>query len=143
MSSFRELEGVELGPSSWFDVTQERIDAFAAATEDHQWIHVDPDRAASERFGTTIAHGFLTLSLCIPMLYEFLPRTGGMVVNYGVDRVRFPAAVPSEGRIRGRFRFASVEEAGDGERAVVEASVECEGLEKPVCVAQLILLTVP
>jgi len=143
VSSFSELEGVELGPSAWFDVTQERIDAFAASTEDHQWIHVDPERASRERYETTIAHGFLTLSLCIPMLYEFLPPTSGMVVNYGVDRVRFPAAVPSGRRIRGCFRFASVEDAGEGERAVVEATVECEGVEKPVCVAQLILLTVP
>ena len=143
MSSYRELFGAELGPTSWIDVTQERIDAFAAATDDHQWIHTDPERAAGERFGTTIAHGFLTLSLCIPMLYELLPPSGGMVVNYGVDRVRFPAAVPSGRRIRGRFRVASVEEAGEGERAVIEATVECEGVEKPVCVAHLILLTVP
>ena len=143
MSSFAALVGAQLGPTSWIEVSQERIDAFAGATDDRQWIHVDPDRAARERFGTTIAHGFLTLSLCVPMLYELLPPSGGMVVNYGVDRVRFPAAVPSGSRIRGRFRVASVDEAGEGERAVIEATVECEGLEKPVCVAQLILLTVP
>ena len=143
MSSFSDLLGAELGPTSWIDVSQERIDAFAAATDDHQWIHTDPERAAHERFGGTIAHGFLTLALCVPMLYEVLPPSGGMMVNYGVDRVRFPAAVPSGSRIRGRFRVASVEASGDGERAVIEATVECEGAEKPACVAQLVLLTVP
>ena len=143
MSTFRAFEGVELGPTSWIEVTQARIDAFAVATDDHQWIHTDPERASAGPFGGTIAHGFLTLSLCVPMLSEVLPPTGGMVVNYGVDRVRFPAAVPSGGRIRGRFRVSSVADAGRGERAVIEAAVECEGVEKPVCVAQLILLTVP
>jgi acyl dehydratase len=143
VSSFRELEGVELGPTSWIEVTQARIGEFARATDDHQWIHTDPERASAGPFGGTIAHGFLTLSLCVPMLFEVLPPTGGMVVNYGVDRVRFPAAVPSGGRIRGVFRVSSVEDAGGGERAVIEATVECEGVEKPACVAQLILLTVP
>jgi acyl dehydratase len=142
VTSLRELEGVELGPTEWRDVTQERIDAFAAATDDPQWIHTDPVRAADGPFGTTIAHGFLTLSLCVPMLDEVLPPSGAMVVNYGVDRVRFPAAVPSESRIRGRFRVASVEGTAQGERAVIEATVECEGVEKPVCVAELVLLSV-
>ena len=77
MSALRDLVGVELGPTSWLEVTQERIDAFAAATDDPQWIHVDPERAADGPFGTTIAHGFLTLSLCVPMLYEVLPERGG------------------------------------------------------------------
>ena len=142
MSRLGDLLGTELGPSSWLEVRQARIDAFAAATEDRQWIHVDPERAAAGRFGTTVAHGFLTLSLCVPMLYELLPPSEGMLVNYGVDRVRFPAPVPSGGRVRGRFRIASVESVGTGERAVIEATVECEGVEKPVCVAELVLLTV-
>ena len=124
-------------------MTQERIDAFAGATGDPQWIHTDPARAAEGPFGTTIAHGFLTLSLCVPMLYELLPTTGGTVVNYGVDRVRFPAPVPSGRRIRGRFRIVSIEPAGAGERVQLEAQVECEGVEKPVCVAELVLLTLP
>ncbi|HEY4620968.1 MAG TPA: MaoC family dehydratase, partial [Gaiellaceae bacterium] len=111
MSTLRELVGVELGPSAWFHVTQERIDAFAAATDDPQWIHVDRERAAAGPFGTTIAHGFLTLSLCVPMLYELLPPVDRMVVNYGVNRVRFPAPVPSGSRIRGRFRIVAVDEA--------------------------------
>jgi acyl dehydratase len=141
MSRLGEIVGVELGPSSWLEVTQERIDAFAAATDDHQWIHVDPERAAAGPFGTTIGHGYLTLSLCVPMLYELLPPGDEMVVNYGVDRVRFPAAVPSGSRVRGRFRVVSVEEGASGERASIEAIVECEGVEKPVCVAELVVLT--
>ena len=142
MSAFSELVGVELGPTSWLEVTQERVDAFAAATEDPQWIHIDPERAANGPFGTTIAHGFLTLSLCVPMLSEVLPPTGGMVVNYGVNKVRFPAPVPTGSRIRGRFRVLGVEESAAGARVTIEAIVESEGGEKPVCVAELVLLAV-
>jgi acyl dehydratase len=141
VTSLDELVGVELGPTSWIDVPQARIDAFAEATNDHQWIHTDPERAAEGPFGTTIAHGFLTLSLCVPMLYELFPPSGTTLVNYGVDRVRFPAAVPSESRVRGRFRVSSVQEVPLGRRATIEATVECEGVEKPVCVAELVLLT--
>ncbi len=142
MSALVELVGVELGPTSWFDVPQERIDAFAEATDDPQWIHTDPERAAAGPFGTTIAHGFLTLSLCVPMLYEVLPPGRGMAVNYGVNRVRFPAPLPSGGRIRGRFRVLEVEETTQGARARIDALVECESVEKPVCVAELVVLTV-
>lgn len=141
MTPLSELVGVELGPTSWLDVPQERIDTFAAATDDPQWIHTDPTRAADGPFGTTIAHGFLTLSLCVPMLYELLPRSRGATVNYGVNRVRFPAPVPSGSRVRGRFRVLSIEDASGGKRATIEAKVECEGVEKPVCVAELVLLT--
>ena len=132
MRSLRELVGVELGPSAWFEVTQERIDAFGAC-----------ERAAAGPFGTTIAHGFLTLSLCVPMLYELLPPVDRMVVNYGVNRVRFPARVPSGSRIRGRFRIVDVEGAAGGERAAIEATVECDAGAKPVCVAELVVLTLP
>ncbi len=142
MTPLEDLVGVELGPTSWFDVSQARIDRFAEATDDPQWIHTDPERAADGPFGTTIAHGYLTLSLSVPMLYEVLPPTDGMVVNYGVNKVRFPAAVPSGGRVRGRFRVLSVEDASGGKRATIEANVECEGVDKPVCVAELVLLTV-
>jgi acyl dehydratase len=141
VTSLDELVGQELGPTSWLEVTQERIDAFARATDDPQWIHVDAERAAAGPFGTTIAHGFLTLSLCVPMLYEFLPPSDAPLVNYGVDRVRFPAPVPSGGRVRGRFRVVSVEEGGSGSRAKIEATIECEGADKPVCVAEMLLLT--
>ena len=143
MSSIEDLVGVELGPTSWIEVTQERIDAFAAATDDPQWIHVDEARAAAGPFGTTIAHGFLTLSLCVRMLGEVLPeRSGTMTLNYGTDRVRFPAAVPSGSRVRGRFRVLEVEPTERGMRATIEATVECDGSEKPVCVAQLVVLAV-
>ena len=142
MSALRDLVGAELGPTSWIDVTQERIDAFAEATDDPQWIHVDSERAAAGPFGCTIAHGFLTLSLCVPMLYEALPERGGMALNYGTNRVRFLAPVPSGSRVRGRFRVLGVEATDRGERATIEATVECEGVEKPVCVAELLVLAV-
>ena len=143
MSALADLVGTELGPTSWLEVTQERIDAFAAATDDPQWIHVDRDRAAEGPFGTTIAHGFLTLSLCLPLLSDVLPeRGGGMALNYGLNRVRFPAPVPSGSRIRGRFRVLALEDTALGERATIEATVECEGVDKPVCVAELVSLTV-
>jgi acyl dehydratase len=142
VSALADLVEVELGPTEWREVTQERIGTFAAATDDPQWIHTDPARAANGPFGTTIAHGFLTLSLCVPMLYELLPPVDRMVVNYGVNRVRFPAAVPSGSRIRGRFRIVAVEEAAMGERATIEATVECDRAEKPVCVAELVVLSV-
>ena len=139
MSRFRDLVGVELGPTSWIEVTQERISAFASATDDPQWIHVDPERAASGPFGTTIAHGFLTLSLCVPMLSEILPPSSGMTINYGANRVRFPAPVPSGSRIRARVQVTAVEDVPGGEQAVVVATVEREGGDKPVCVAELVL----
>jgi acyl dehydratase len=143
VSALADLVGTELGPTSWLEVTQERIDAFAAATDDPQWIHVDRDRAAEGPFGTTIAHGFLTLSLCLPLLSDVLPeRGGGMALNYGLNRVRFPAPVPSGSRIRGRFRVLALEDTALGERATIEATVECEGVDKPVCVAELVSLTV-
>ena len=141
MSRLSELVGVDLGPTSWIEVSQERIDTFAAATDDPQWIHTDPERAADGPFGTTIAHGFLTLSLCVPMLYELFPPAEAVLVNYGVDRVRFPAALPSGGRVRGRFRVLAVDDGAGRERATIEATVECEGVEKPVCVAELVVLT--
>ena len=142
MTALADLMGVELGPTSWIEITQERIDVFAAATDDPQWIHTDAERAAAGPFGTTIAHGFLTLSLCVPMLYEVLPGTGGMVVNYGVNKVRFPAPVPAGSRIRGRFRVLTLEDVAAGARLTIEATVECDGVQKPVCVAELVVLTV-
>jgi acyl dehydratase len=141
VSSLEELVGVELGPTSWMDVPQARIDAFAAATDDHQWIHVDPARAEDGPFGTTIAHGFLTLSLCVAMLYELFPPEGSTFVNYGVDRVRFPAPLPSGSRVRGRFRVLTVDDGARGRRATIRATVEADGAEKPVCVAELVVLT--
>jgi acyl dehydratase len=136
--------GQELGPSSWLDVDQDMIDAFAACTGDRQWVHVDRERAASGAFGTTIAHGFLTLSLCVPLLYEVGPLgTGSTLLNYGVDRVRFPAPVPSGSRIRARFAVTSIDAQPPGERVVLRATVERDGGDKPVCVADLVLLILP
>jgi acyl dehydratase len=134
-----DLAGAELGPTAWIEVTQERIDAFARATGDPQWIHIDPVRAANGPFETTIAHGFLTLSLVVPMLSEVLPPIEGMAINYGVDRLRFPAPVPSGSRIRGRFRIDDVTEVRGGKQFRVAATIEREGAEKPVCVADLLL----
>jgi acyl dehydratase len=137
-----DLVGTELGPSSWLDVSQERIDAFGDATDDRHWLHVDPARAADGPFGGTVAHGFLTLSLVIPLLSEFLSATGGTAINYGVDRVRFPSPLPSGSRIRGRFLVESVEEQARGTLVRLAATVEHEHGEKPVCVADLLLLIV-
>jgi acyl dehydratase len=131
--------GLEFGPSSWIDVPQEKIDAFAAATGDHQWIHVDPELAAAGPFGTTIAHGYLTLSLLPVMSYEVVPRQeGGMAVNYGLNRVRFPAPVPVGSRVRGSFVVGSVDEFEGGFQVTMAATVEREGGEKPVCVAEVV-----
>jgi acyl dehydratase len=131
--------GLELGPSEWREVTQERIDAFAAATDDPQWIHVDPERAAVGPFGTTIAHGYLTLALLVPFSYELLPvEDAALSVNYGLNRVRFPSPVPSGSRVRARFRVAGVEDVVGGTQVTLAATVEREGAEKPVCVAELV-----
>jgi acyl dehydratase len=131
--------GAEFGPSSWIAIPQETIDGFADATGDHQWIHVDPERAASGPFGTTIGHGYLTLSLLPVMSYEVVPRQGdGMAVNYGLNKVRFPAPVPVGSKVRGVFRVDTVDEAEWGFQATMTATVEREGGDKPVCVAELI-----
>jgi acyl dehydratase len=131
--------GTEYGPSSWIEVPQEKIDAFAEATGDHQWIHVDPERAAAGPFGTTIGHGYLTLSLLPVMSEEVVPRqSGGMGVNYGLNRVRFPAPVPSGSRVRGSFRIDAVDEFEGGLQVTMTATVECEGAKKPVCVAEVV-----
>ena len=140
MSTLAELVGRELGPTEWFEVDQARIDEFARATDDPQWIHTDPVKAAQGPFGTTIAHGFLTLSLCVPLMSKTLSLTGyRMGLNYGVNKVRFPAPLPSGSRIRAGFTVQSVDEVEGGEQGVVLATVEREGGEKPVCVAELVL----
>ena len=140
MSSAALQVGDEFGPSGWLDITQERIDGFADATDDHQWIHVDPEQARQGPFGTTIAHGFLTLSLLVRFWYEVGPPFEGyaMGINYGVNRVRFPAPVPVGSRLRGRFTAAEVEEIENGIQIVLDAIAEREGQEKPVCAAELV-----
>jgi acyl dehydratase len=133
-------QGLELGPSKWIEIDQERINRFAGSTGDNQWIHVDPERAAAGPFGTTIAHGFLTLSLLPELWFELAGDAGyRMAVNYGVNRVRFPAPVPVDSRVRATFRVTEVSETGGGaEQAVVEGTVELDGGDKPVCVAELV-----
>ena len=132
--------GEEIAVSDWIDVTQERIDAFAHATGDHQWIHVDAERAAKGPFGGTIAHGYLTLSM-LPMFMVSAIELRGvrMSVNYGLNRVRFPAPVPAGSRLRARVRVASVEDIGNGGLQIVtEATIEREGGDKPVCIAETV-----
>jgi acyl dehydratase len=131
--------GLELGPSRWVEIDQERVDRFAGSTEDSQWIHVNRERATAGPFGTTIAHGFLTLSL-LPELWFELFGDGGyrVTVNYGVNRVRFPAPVPVPSRVQASFRVGSVTPVDGGEQAVIAATIEREGHAKPVCVAELV-----
>jgi acyl dehydratase len=131
--------GAELGPTGWVEITQDRVNRFAAATEDAQWIHTNRERAAEGPFGTTVAHGFLTLSLLPALWFELAGDTGRRVtVNYGVNRVRFPAPVPVGTRVRARFRVEEVTGVDGGEQARIAAAVEREGGDKPVCVAELV-----
>jgi len=136
----KALQGVELPPSSWMEIDQARIDAFAACTDDPQWIHVDQERAAASPFGATIAHGLLTLSL-IPRFWHEVVRVEGfrMNINYGVNRVRFPAPLPVGSRIRGRFQVGEVTEFQDCLQVQRLATIERDGHPKPVCVAETVL----
>ena len=135
----RKAIGEQLGYSEWHTVTQEQISAFADATGDHQWIHVDPVAAAKGPFGTTIAHGYLTLSL-IPMLASQVSRVEGvrMGVNYGLNKVRFPAPVPVGSRVRAGVRLKSVDDIDGGAQIVNEVTIEREGGDKPSCVAETV-----
>ena len=131
------LVGQEIGVSDWLTVDQARIQRFADATDDQQWIHTDPARAAAGPFGTTIAHGFLTLSL-LPVFFEtgFRIADTQMGLNYGLNKVRFPAPVPVGSRLRACFRLLCFEPIEGGAQMAVEVSVEREGAAKPVCVAE-------
>ncbi len=140
LDELRAAVGAVLGPSEWITVDQAQIDAFAGATGDHQWIHVDPQRAALGPFGMTIAHGFLTLSL-MPVLLESLYKVQGvrMGVNYGLNRVRFPAPVLVDSRLRASAEIAEVSDIEGGAQLVLRATIEREGGEKPVCVAEFVV----
>ncbi|GAA2617969.1 3-hydroxyacyl-thioester dehydratase HtdZ [Dactylosporangium fulvum] len=132
--------GEHLGYSEWQEITQERVNLFAEATGDHQWIHVDPERAAAGPFGTTIAHGFLTLSL-VPSLVSQVYRVEGvrMGINYGLDKVRFPAPLPTGSRVRGGVALLVADDLGEGWIQVKNrVTVEREGEAKPVCVAETV-----
>jgi acyl dehydratase len=140
VEALRQSLGRELAVSGWLEVTQERIDQFAGAIDDHQWIHVDPARAKESAFKGTIAHGFLTLSLISALLREATTFTSvRMALNYGVNRVRFVAAVPSGSRIRGRFAPTAIDARDEWFQVTWAATIEREGAEKPVCVAEWIV----
>mgnify|MGYP003576953330 CR=1 FL=1 len=138
IAALANYTGKEVGISDWLEVTQERIDQFAEATEDRQWIHLDRERAERESpFKTTIAHGFLTLSL-LSAIARTAISVGGvrMGINYGLNRVRFVSPVPAGAHIRGRFTLATVDEIKGGVQSTWNVTVECEGSDKPCCVAE-------
>ncbi|MBK3578433.1 MaoC family dehydratase [Streptomyces sp. MBT65] len=137
LDELKKLAGSDLGTSEWIEVTQERIDTFADATGDHQWIHVDPEKAAAGPFGAPIAHGYLTLSLFIPLFTELLDVEGvSTKVNYGLNKVRFPAPVKVGSRIRLAARLASVEDVPGGVQIAVDGTIEIDGGPKPAAVLQ-------
>ena len=138
LDGLRGLAGTDLGTTGWLEITQGRVNTFADATDDHQWIHVDPARAAAGPFGAPIAHGYLTVSLLIPLFAELLDVRGiGMGVNYGLDKLRFPSPVRVGSPIRLHGAVDSVEDVpGDGVQVSVDFRVEVEGSPKPACVAR-------
>jgi len=139
LDDLRAEVGQEIGTSEWLVVDQERIDLFARATGDYQWIHIDQERAREGPFGTTVAHGFLTLSL-LPELFAnaFVIDDVRMGVNYGLNRVRFPTPVPAASRLRGHFKLLRYEPLDRGAQLTVEATIELEGASKPACVAETV-----
>lgn len=145
LAELRELAGADLGTSGWLEITQDRVDAFAGATGDHQWIHVDVERAKRGPFQGTIAHGYLTLALVVPLWSEILQVRGvGMGINYGVNRVRFPSPVPVGSKIRLHARVGTVEEvSGGGVQLTVTYTIEREGGDKPAAVAEALLRYYP
>ncbi|NLY93184.1 MAG: MaoC family dehydratase [Myxococcales bacterium] len=137
--SLLAAQGQDLGHSEWLEITQERINQFADATGDHQWIHVDVERAKTGPFGAPIAHGFLTLSLTSLFLPELLSvEKASMGVNYGMNRVRFPSPVKVGSRIRGVGKLLAAEEIKGGVQATIEITVEIEGASKPACVVEFL-----
>ena len=137
LDQLKESEGRELGTSDWYEVTQKDIDTFADITGDHQWIHVDPDRAKETPFGGTIAHGYYTLSLA-PRFSEQILKLEGFAfgINYGLNKVRFPAPLPVGAKVRMRAKVASVEPINGGAQLALELTFERKGGDKPVCVAE-------
>jgi acyl dehydratase len=150
MQMFNGLEeldravGTHLGHSDWHTVTQEQVNLFAEATGDHQWIHVDPEKAASGPFGGTIAHGYLTPSL-VPMLTRQVYKVEGlkMGVNYGSNKVRFPAPVPMGSRVRAAIELISLEAGSMGVTCTTKVTIEIEGGAKPACIAEILSVLVP
>ena len=145
LDELKTLVGTEVAVSGWFDITQERVNTFADATSDHQWIHVDVERCQRESpFGGPVAHGFLTLSL-LPAMFENALRMVDvtMALNYGLNKVRFPAPVPVGSRLRARLTLASADVIECGAQLVWAVVVECEGSERPVCVAEFVMRRYP
>ena len=142
LGELKSAAGQEIGVSPWMTVTQELIGRYADVIDDHQWIHVDPARAARSPLGTTIAHGYLTLSLIPSMIRELYSVAGvGARLNYGSNRVRFPAPVPRDGRLRTHLKILSAEDGADGAvRVTWQATVELEGNDKPACIAEIVTL---
>jgi len=139
LDGLRKLAGADLGPGDWHQINQDQIDTFAVATGDHQWIHIDTERARTGPFGRTIAHGYLTLALLIPLWSRLLRIDGiGMAVNYGLNRVRFPAPVPAGAHIRLHARVDSVQDVPDGVEVTVDFTVELRDVAKPAAVAQAV-----
>lgn len=145
VAQFEEHVGQEVAVGDWLEMTQDRIDQFAESTGDRQWIHVDRARAGAESpFKTTIAHGFLTLSLVSVLLRSAITITGvRMAINYGLNRVRFVTPVPTGSKVRGRFTLAAIEETGGGTQATWAVIVEREGEQKPACVAEWLVRYYP
>ncbi|OAH63945.1 enoyl-CoA hydratase [Dietzia cinnamea] len=145
VDEFRDAAGLDLGVGDWFTVDQNRIDAFADVTEDWQWIHVDPDRAAATDLGTTVAHGYLTLSLIPRLSSDLFTFDGvGRAINYGLDRVRFPSYVRPGDRVRARGRVAWTRDASDGGvLGCVHYTIEVEGRNAPACVAESLMIAFP
>ncbi|MGC6472345.1 MAG: MaoC family dehydratase [Parvibaculales bacterium] len=141
VDALQDYLGKDLEPTDWIDIKQDRINMFADATEDHQFIHVDPEAAKLTPFGTTIAHGFLTLSLA-PMFWSQLYRVEGvkMGVNYGLNKVRFINPVKVDSRVRGKGKIVAIGEAAGGTQITFEMTIEIEGEDKPACVAETISL---
>ncbi|WP_218779392.1 MaoC family dehydratase [Streptomyces sp. NRRL B-24572] len=144
MADLEKAVGTHLGHSDWHTISQEQIDTFAHATGDHQWIHVDPEKAAQGPFGTTIAHGYLTLSLLPMLCWEVYELRGvRMSVNYGANKVRFPAPVPVGSRVRAGVELLEVTPGSGGYQVVTRITIELEGGDKPVCVADTVTVVVP
>ena len=140
LDELKQAEGEELGVSDWHKITQADIDAFADVTGDHQWIHVDPERAKDTPFGGTIAHGYFTLSLAPRFTEQVLKMDGfAMAINYGLNKVRFPAPVPVDSQVRMRARLAELSEIPGGSQMITELTFEREGGDKPVCVAESVV----
>jgi acyl dehydratase len=144
IDELEKVVGEHLGHSDWHTVTQEKVDQFADATGDHQWIHVDTERARSGPFGGTIAHGYMTLSL-VPMLNAQIYRVDGlsMGINYGCNKVRFPAPVPVGSRVRAGAELVELSSTPQGAQAVIRTTIEIEDGEKPACVADTVVVLVP